>query len=273
MSKSKLLVILATLIVIGATLSAKTPMGPITKALKGNMRGLSATDFEAEYAVFKKDFVEFFTQALAQFREEKYVESKTETFRANLYMVQEYETDAYPDGVAVIGIGTFSYMNAVPMLVGVWNPDTGGIRYMEFPKVLIKEADIATTSAPEAFLIDKKFLLMILGPREDSFIEKSISTEAQTAIQALRKTHDVYMQTNGSLKGFTMDMALKETRLDESTLKSWKLSVDYKGNNVPYYYIATSTSENIAGPGLKVWYDVNEARFHGYGIDSLKSPN
>ena len=99
--------------------------------------------------------------------------------------------------------------------------------------------------------------------------DKSISSEAQTAIAAIRKTYDIYRQTNGTTENFTIDRALRETNLGESTLLNWSFSVR---DNPPRYFIAESTSRSEAGAGKTVWYDVDDAKFHGYGVDQLTSP-
>ena len=68
-------------------------------------------------------------------------------------------------------------------------------------------------------------LAALAVPRYLRYVEKSRSTEAQTAISALRKTYDVYMQTNGSTNDFTIERAMKDTMLGESTVKNWKFDV------------------------------------------------
>ncbi len=101
------------------------------------------------------------------------------------------------------------------------------------------------------------------------YVEKSRSTEAQTAISAIRKTYDVYRQTNGTTQDYTIERALEETNLGGSTLKNWQFEVT---GNPPKKYIATSTEEFAGGADKQVWYDVEEAQFHGYGIDEFTDP-
>lgn len=112
-------------------------------------------------------------------------------------------------------------------------------------------------------------LAALAVPRYLRYVEKSRSTEAQTAISTLRKTYDVYLQTNGSTENFSVEQAMKEARLGESTIKNWKFDVT---GNPPTKYIATSTQDFPGGEGKQVWYDVKEAKFHGYGIDSWTNP-
>ncbi len=102
------------------------------------------------------------------------------------------------------------------------------------------------------------------------YVEKSRSGEAQTAIAAIRKTYDVYRQTNGSTQDFTIERAMKETNLGESTIKHWKFEAT---GNPPKKFIATSTADFPGGEGKQVWYDVDEAKFHGYGVDTFTDPN
>ena len=100
-------------------------------------------------------------------------------------------------------------------------------------------------------------------------VAKSRSPEAHPAISALRKTYDVYMQTNGSTNDFTIERAMKETKLGESTVKNWKFDVT---GNPPKKFIATSTEDFPGGADKQVWYDVDEAKFHGYGVDQWTDP-
>ncbi len=112
-------------------------------------------------------------------------------------------------------------------------------------------------------------LAALAVPRYLRYVEKSRSTEAQTAINTIRKTYDIYMQTNGSTDGFSVEQALKEANLGESTVKNWKFEVV---GNPPKKYIATSTQDFAGGEGKQVWYDVTDAQFHGYGIDTWTNP-
>lgn len=101
------------------------------------------------------------------------------------------------------------------------------------------------------------------------YVEKSRSSEAQTAIAAIRKTYDVYRQTNGSTQDYTIERAMRETNLGESTTKNWKFEVT---GNPPKKYIATSKEDFAGGPDKQVWYEVSDAKFHGYGIDQFTNP-
>jgi prepilin-type N-terminal cleavage/methylation domain-containing protein len=112
-------------------------------------------------------------------------------------------------------------------------------------------------------------LAALAVPRYLRYVEKSRSTEAQTAISTLRKVYDVQLQTTGSTEGFTKEQALKEARLGEATIRNWQFEVT---GNPPTKYIATSTADFPGGEGKQVWYDVKEAKFHGYGIDTWTDP-
>ncbi len=48
------------------------------------------------------------------------------------------------------------------------------------------------------------------------------------------------------------------------TIKHWKFETT---GNPPRIYLATSTADFPGGAGEQVWYDVDEAKFHGYGVD------
>ena len=112
-------------------------------------------------------------------------------------------------------------------------------------------------------------LAALAVPRYLRYVERSRSTEAQTAISTIRKSYDVYLQTNGTTEGYNLEMARKDARLGESTEKNWKFEVV---GNPPKKIIATSTQDFVGGEGKQVWYDVTEAKFHGYGIDQWTNP-
>lgn len=101
-------------------------------------------------------------------------------------------------------------------------------------------------------------------------VEKSRSTEAQTALSAIRAAYDI-AQTEGRLEDFTLDMALKEAQISEDTLKNWKFEV--VGRNDRRKYIATSTADFSAGEGMQVIYDDTDGSFHGYGINEFDNPD
>jgi len=186
----------------------------------------------------------------------------------------------------VISAGYKTYQNSYPLIVALLDKQSQQARYLDSGNVLQKLkfiADMEETASterlinefvssptPQIILIPHVALASAIAvPRYLRFVERSRSTEAQTAISTLRKVYNIYLQTNGSTEGFTIDQALKEARLGESTLKHWKFTVI---GNPPRKYIATSTADFAGGADLQVWYDVNEARFHGYGVDTIKLP-
>ena len=107
-------------------------------------------------------------------------------------------------------------------------------------------------------------LAAIAVPIYMSYVNQARSTEAQSAIAALRQTYRVHYQTYGSTTDFDIETALENTNLGNRTEKNWEFEVI---GNPPKKYMATSTAEFPAGEGKQVWYDVDDAKFHGYGID------
>ncbi|MCF7858896.1 MAG: prepilin-type N-terminal cleavage/methylation domain-containing protein [Candidatus Cloacimonetes bacterium] len=107
-------------------------------------------------------------------------------------------------------------------------------------------------------------LAAIAVPIYMSYVRQAYSTEAQSAIAALRQTYRVHYQTYGSTTDYDIEAALKDTNLGNRTEKNWDFEVV---GNPPKKYMATSTAEFPQGEGKQVWYDVEEAKFHGYGID------
>lgn len=109
-------------------------------------------------------------------------------------------------------------------------------------------------------------LAAIAVPIYMRYVEKAKATEAQSALSTIRKAYDVYYQQYGSTTDFKVEDALKEAKIGEATTKNWKFEVV---GNPPKKYVATSTAEFSGGEGKQVWYDVPEAKYHGYGIDSF----
>lgn len=107
-------------------------------------------------------------------------------------------------------------------------------------------------------------LAAIAVPIYMSYVNKARATEAQSAISAIRSAYRVYYQTYGTTEGYTIEDALVDAKLGNATEKNWEFEVL---GNPPTKYVATSTSEFAAGEGKQVWYEVDDALYHGYGID------
>jgi prepilin-type N-terminal cleavage/methylation domain-containing protein len=107
-------------------------------------------------------------------------------------------------------------------------------------------------------------LAAIAVPVYMQYVEKAKSTEAQSGISALRSAYNIHMQQYGTTDNYTMEMAMRDARLGKSTELNWRFEAI---GNPPQRFVATSTSEFSSGEGKQVYYDVEEAKFHGYGID------
>jgi prepilin-type N-terminal cleavage/methylation domain-containing protein len=107
-------------------------------------------------------------------------------------------------------------------------------------------------------------LAAIAVPIYMSYVNKARATEAQSAIAGIRSAYRVYYQTYGNTESYTMEDALIDAKLGTATEKNWEFEVI---GNPPTKYVATSTSDFPAGEGKQVWYDVEDALYHGYGID------
>ena len=107
-------------------------------------------------------------------------------------------------------------------------------------------------------------LAAIAVPIYMSYVQKARATEAQSAIAAIRSTFRVHYQTFGSTENYTIEDALEDAKLGKATEKNWEFEVI---GNPPDKYIATSTADFPEGEGKQVWYDVDDAEYHGYGID------
>lgn len=107
-------------------------------------------------------------------------------------------------------------------------------------------------------------LAAIAVPIYMSYVRQAYSTEAQSAIAALRQTYRVHYQQYGSTTDYDIEKALEDANLGNRTEKNWEFEVT---GNPPKKYMATSTAEFDQGEGKQVWYDVEDAEYHGYGID------
>lgn len=108
-------------------------------------------------------------------------------------------------------------------------------------------------------------LAAIAVPVYMQYVEKAKSTEAQTALSALRSAYNIYMQTYGTTDNYTVEQALRDARLSKATELNWTFEVV---GNPPQRFIATSTAEFSSGEGKQVIYDVQAAKYRGFGIDS-----
>jgi len=95
--------------------------------------------------------------------------------------------------------------------------------------------------------------------------ENAGSLEVLSAIAAIRRAYRVYFQTFGTTKGYSIEDALGDAKLGNAIEKNWEFEII---GNPPYKYLASSTAKFPAGEGKQVWYDVYDAKYHGYGISS-----
>jgi len=109
-------------------------------------------------------------------------------------------------------------------------------------------------------------LAAIAVPVYMQYVEKAKSTEAQSAISAIRNAYNIHMQTYGTTDNYDVETAMKDARLGKATELNWTFTVN---GNPPQRFIATSTSEFSSGEGKQVWYDVEQAKYHGFGIDDF----
>lgn len=162
-----------------------------------------------------------------------------------------------------------------------------------------KSKDLKSGKAKKILIIVVLILVLIIIamaiPRYNRYMKNKRSTEAQTAISEIRKFADVYLQSKGSMSGFTVENAMTEAKLNKRTMKNWKfmfvwktpeeynrelaekLKISPTETYVPMVLykmvIAIATKENSAGEGKKVWYDAYDNKFHGYGIDDIVEPD
>ncbi|MBT3168849.1 MAG: prepilin-type N-terminal cleavage/methylation domain-containing protein [Candidatus Cloacimonetes bacterium] len=107
-------------------------------------------------------------------------------------------------------------------------------------------------------------LAAIAVPIYMQYVKQARATEAQSAIAAIRSSYRIHYQTFATTEGYTIEDAMSSAKLGKRTEKNWEFEVV---GNPPTKYIATSTADFPQGEGKQVWYDVEDAEYHGYGID------
>lgn len=267
MNRKTVLLTLLIMICLAALFAGSGP-ARATDLLGPDMPSVSAAEFETKSSVFLSDFQSFFATANARRGdyggENDWLHSfdpAKNMFNGNIYAPMNIGDDFY-----MLGFGTFSFMGMIPVMFAKWNAATQSIEYYEeAPLMRWGNTQPEPKSKPLFFVEPRRvFIDLILKPLTIRNEERSLSTEAQTALSTIRKVVDVYLQTNGSTGGLTMELIEREARLGENTLRNWIFSVE---GNPPHKYIATSTATMPAGSGKKVWYDAYEAMFHGFGVD------
>lgn len=124
------------------------------------------------------------------------------------------------------------------------------------------------------FYVGMFFLLVFMSafavPQYLRYVEKARSTEAQTAILALKTVYDAHIQAKGNSGYYAMETAIQDAHLTAITMTNWDFGVV---GYPPKMYVATSKAEFASGEGKQVWYDTDEAKFHGYGVDNWTNPD
>jgi len=248
----------------------------LTKRLQ-NIRTLTAVEFEAECQSFSQDFTDYFYNLL---QDQEKMDALGDFFgdgnpdisvyKGNLYLPSKYADEDSPDGVSVMAFGAFSFMNSLPVIVGLWSEQLSTIHYLDMLPFFASMHGPQLINDANLILMNRKLLTLILEPMELRYEEKSSSSEAQVAISALRKTFDVYRQTYGTTENYTVERALEDAHIGPDTREFWVFEVT---GNPPRMFIATSTSAFPVGPNKKIWYDVDQAKFHGYGVDQYENPH
>jgi type IV pilus assembly protein PilE len=108
-------------------------------------------------------------------------------------------------------------------------------------------------------------LAAIAVPVYMKYVERAKSTEAKTALQAIRNAYDIHRTEYGTSSNYTVEEAIEDARLNESLIRNWKFEVN--GN----IFTATSTANYSSGEGLTVTYDGKTGEWSGWGIDTWSS--
>lgn len=226
---------------------------------------------ESDFRQAKSDFLNEFNELLQQSIPYQTSGDWAEEFEPNdglilangYYDLQIGEEDGV-NYYSIAGLGNKTWDEKVCFIWGAYDPDENAMVFI---------SDEGTGPEPVVNIIELSDLFGGEDSSEDEPEEESYSDQAQAALSTLRKVYDVYLQTNGSLEGLTTEMAINDARLGSSTLTNWTFEMYSEANlNYPRILLAISTEACPAGEGLRVWYDINEAKFHGYQIDEQPEP-
>jgi hypothetical protein len=99
-------------------------------------------------------------------------------------------------------------------------------------------------------------------------LAQKLSYQAEMGIIGFRRSYDIRLQCYGEISNYPPEQAILDANLDKETLGNWHFQTYGIRSLYPRVFLATSTSNNPAGPGKQVWYDVDETMYHGYGVDN-----
>lgn len=107
-------------------------------------------------------------------------------------------------------------------------------------------------------------LAAIAVPLYLQYVEGARAAEAETAISAIWRANQVYYQRYGSYTASLNDLRNAGLTLEQATLDNWQFSIVGGGDNLTSIQ-ATSTANMPGGAGRTVRFDVETAKFSGYG--------
>ena len=226
---------------------------------------------EAEFEQAKSDFKAEFDSLLNEcipFRsskgwEERFVSNPGLILRNGFYELQVGE-DGDKRYYSIAGLGNKTWNDQVCFMGGI---------YDQTEKAIFFISDDGPSPESCVNIFDIKELYSDSEAPDTEVEDAEISEEAQRALSSLRRAYHVYLQTNGSLEGFSPGLAVKDAGLCQEITKNWSFAIYCEAKRLsPRIYLAISTADNPAGEGMMVWYDAGKAMFHGFGIDSQCEP-
>lgn len=160
-------------------------------------------------------------------------------------------------GIGALGIVCFLFPIVGLVLFLIWRQTQRG------------KANGAGVTALVGFVFFTALLVGVAVPTYKRYVERSRSSEAQVAISSIRQRYRLHSREYGYSRDYTLERAIDDADLGPHTLKNWTFEAL---GSPPRIFIATSTEDFAGGSGLQVWYDVDDERFHGYGLDKLPAP-
>ncbi len=240
----------------------------ISPYLGNNVRMMDADNFAKECGHLQADFESYIHGLIEENKRANLGVRPLDNFipeerivRGNLYI-------PWDDGqrLGLVGIGTFSYLGAVPVVVGVLDAQLNQIRYLDNIPFAVWRANSVMTVGEDhqvLFLENRNTMIETLfRPMELQYKELILSSEAQSALFRLRQIYYTHGQKGDD--SISLEDALQEAKIEASVLENWQFTAL---GQPPDIYIATSTQKMPLGSDKQVWLDEKDKKYHGFGVD------
>ncbi|HPV14019.1 MAG TPA: hypothetical protein PL126_00050 [Candidatus Cloacimonadota bacterium] len=132
-------------------------------------------------------------------------------------------------------------------------------------------------------------------PRIKASIAAKRAKEIMTAVESLKQEVDDYWKEHDGGGGFVMSEALSAAKIKKDLQEKWQFVVAWKPTDIytkemmdklndlsdgKYVYVApykmilaVAKDKNPLQTGVKLWYNANTNKYHGFGVDKMVEPD